>query len=181
MADLEDVLCEQKYPGNSSAFSALREQMGAKKVIAFSGAGVSVPDVPTWTGVLRELTREAELGGVLTATDAAEVMKSLGEDPLDAASSIEDAYGKQVFRSKLLTYFDVPDICTTAQVALIKIPFLAQVTLNYDNGLENAFVKQHGKMPESTRSVDAFFSASMDVRREISRRPSPYPSLARGF
>ena len=51
----KDILNESMFPGNTSAFSELKDFVAQGNITVFTGAGVSVPNYPTWNGLLSTL------------------------------------------------------------------------------------------------------------------------------
>jgi hypothetical protein len=49
----EKLFHEDIFPGNISAFKSLKEYCVVGQLTVFSGAGVSTPIFPTWTGLLQ--------------------------------------------------------------------------------------------------------------------------------
>lgn len=145
---------EKEFPGNEAALAELKIALHAGKAVAFTGAGTSAPDIPTWHTALRELLSQASIDGKISASDAAVVAAQIAEDPLDAAGHLEDALTKSVFRARIAKIFDKPNLCTPAHNMLMQINFSAYMTLNFDSGLSNAYSKNFQKPPSIIRPSD---------------------------
>lgn len=157
MADTGDtMLHEDIFPGNKAAFRELLDCLAGKRVIVFTGAGTSVPAIPTWFAVLRRFLAAAVDGGVLAKAEADELDGQIEADPLEVASAVEEAFTAKRFRAMLAATFDAPDVCTATHELVMALPALAFVTLNYDPGLSNAFVKRFRAMPEIIKPQDTF-------------------------
>jgi hypothetical protein len=57
-AEIKNVLREELFPGNSAAFDAVNDYIAQGNITAFTGAGVSTPLFPTWTGLLLQWLRD---------------------------------------------------------------------------------------------------------------------------
>ena len=137
MADFQEHL----FPGNEAAFAEakglLREH--SKPLSAFVGAGASIPIHPSWNSLLKELLGEVR-SKCLMGTDDIEFCATLVEnDVLEAVSQIENAVGREIFRSKISKRFGLsPEAFSDLQGLIIDLPFRSIFTTNYDSCLEAA-------------------------------------------
>ncbi len=153
---LKRLLREDIYPGNCSAFQDACAAIQSNNALAFTGAGTSAPQIPTWGGILHNIISHAKDSGAIDSNDAASLLQQMADDPLDVADSLEEALLTDKFRTLLSSYFNKPDLCTVAHESLMAIPFQGFITLNYDPGLSNAYVRYFSSLPQSHRSSERF-------------------------
>ena len=55
---IDELFREEMFPGNAATFADLKKYMSEGRITAFTGAGVSVPIFPTWTGLLSQYLEE---------------------------------------------------------------------------------------------------------------------------
>lgn len=129
----------EQFPGNSAAFEKIVEAI-AQGATAFTGAGTSMPSLPSWSGLTRDLLSEAQAASLLDAS----VYNSLivEKDILYVADQLEDAFGRKQFKSRIASIFSSLQQPTPAHDELVKIKFRKYMTLNYDTGLEMAYAKE---------------------------------------
>ena len=154
---LSKILNEKMFPGNTEAFNQLKEIFKDGKVFGLTGAGTSAPLYPTWLALLQKFISEAELRGILNDSKEAEELRNfVKSDSLEVASRIEEVFGRKVFRAKLAAVFRGTDNSSTETHDVISsMNFKGIITLNYDNGLEQAYVKTKSRYPIVVRATDA--------------------------
>jgi hypothetical protein len=154
MASLDEILQEDKFPGNTSTFTELAAFMKDGAVIGITGAGVSVPLFPTWSSLLATMLQEAEKGGLLDRTEVPEWDSQIEADPLELANSLENLFTRKIFRAKFSRRFANPSgACTQTHGVIAGLNLRGVITLNYDDGHEVAYA-QTGRKPNSGRSQD---------------------------
>jgi hypothetical protein len=95
----EDVLNDSIFLGNTSAFNELKDFVAQGNITAFTGAGVSVPNYPTWNGLLSTLIDDAVKQGLLSQGEIQEYCDQIAVDPLELARALEDLFSRKVFRA----------------------------------------------------------------------------------
>ncbi|WP_082558082.1 SIR2 family protein [Methylobacterium sp. Leaf361] len=155
-------LREDLFPGNEAAYRDLQAIKKVEETIGFVGAGVSAPLYPMWTKLLNNLADDIVARGfVANPQDIAAIKLQIQNDPLEAATSIEEAYTRSVFRSKFASVFrQNNDQFTATHEAIVRLGLSGVTTLNYDEGLENAYSHVHRKTYNTIR---------MDDRTELTR------------
>jgi hypothetical protein len=149
---IDSILNEYLFPGNAAAFNDLADFVRSGQIIAFTGAGVSVPTFPTWSTLLSNLLTEAASRGLVK--NVKEIESELSNDPLELASTLEEAFTRNVFRSRLGKLFAGAAVTATdCQIAISHMRLRGIVTLNYDSGHEAAF-SQKGELANMGRSQD---------------------------
>lgn len=144
MDELPDFLNEI---ANKDAFEALYQTLCAKKMIAFVGAGCSVPlGYPTWKNLLRELIERCKIrqpSRLNYWNDRAQQLDEPGTNLLTLANECKETLGpeyleilEQRFSAKKPEYSPEHEI-------LINLPFHRFLTTNYDPCLDNAWTKIH--------------------------------------
>src|SRR5665213_1582633 len=157
-----DDLREAIFPGNTTAFSDLVSFMEKEKVIAFTGAGVSVPICPSWFGLLTELLDEARQRGFINDPQFSEYQTFKESEPLELATLLEEAFTKKAFRSRLADIFRNPNgEFTSCHKIISELKLKGIATLNYDNGHEVALSKR-GVYANVGRPSDAILSRWID-------------------
>ncbi|MCK1326699.1 SIR2 family protein [Bradyrhizobium sp. 156] len=157
MTDNDNLFREDLFPGNTATFQKLQEFMSGGRITGFTGAGVSVPVYPTWTGLLQKLLNEAKSSGALTQSDEIRECEALLErDPLELADILEQRASPQVFRSRLGALFSAGNsTCTESHTLLSDVGLRGVVTLNYDSGHEIAYAAK-GRNPNSGKAQDDY-------------------------
>jgi hypothetical protein len=152
---LAALVREELFPGNEAAFIALKKFCGSERITLFTGAGVSAPIFPTWTGLLEELLDEAIKKGLITSLQEREDYRDLlKNDPLELAEFIEQLFAKPAFRARLATIFRNPSSqFTDCHRLLSDVPSRGIVTLNYDNGHEIAHARK-SRNPNTGKAQD---------------------------
>ncbi|MGH1570874.1 SIR2 family protein [Methylobacterium sp. P31] len=102
--------------------------------------GASAPLYPMWNRLLNNLAEDIVSRGLVSnPQDIAAIREQIEADPLEAANSIEGAYTKAVFRNKFASIFrQNNDQFTPTHEAIVQLGLAGLITLNYDEGLENA-------------------------------------------
>ena len=172
---LENLVNEDLFPGNRQALEALKSEVLSGRLVAFVGSGVSIPLAPSWGGLLSDLIQRGLVEGLAQPEDEPLLRQMVTEDPLELASTLEDNFTSAKFRSYLGSSFRLDDQCTPNHEVLVKLPVQGIFTLNYDDGLSTAFVRQFQRMPTVIRSEDKF-----ELRRWVLEHSSPdqqYPII----
>lgn len=172
-SEIDVEMDEEFFPGNQAAYLELGRILHDRGVVAFVGAGVSVPDIPAWSNVLAHMIDDAQTSGLLSAADAREIKSRSESDPLETATVLEEALTRSQFRSMIGKTFSV-ELCTDRHLSLLDLPFSAFVTLNFDSGLSSAFVQKHGKMPDIIRPSDRY---QLVQWRQGAKLASPLPPI----
>lgn len=156
-SNVPSYLDEERFPGNVAAYTELRQVLNHDSIVAFTGAGTSAPLFPTWTGALSTLIHEAYAQKFIRDdAELAEYKRQIETDPLELALLLEEAFTKQVFRSRLAKMFrGDKHTCTGTHDHIVRLKLRGIITLNYDDGLEIACVKQHGHFPTTIRGGDS--------------------------
>ena len=152
--NIENFLQENLFPGNTKAFSDLKTELEKGEVIALVGAGASAPSFPTWETLLVRLLTDAKEQGLISTSDHHAISLQMETDPLEAASSLEEAFTHRVFRGKLAELFRSDAGCTSAHRLIVTLKLKGAVTLNYDSGLERAVVAVRSCLPQCLRAQD---------------------------
>lgn len=170
---LTSALNETKFPGNSSAYDELLSALKVERVVGLIGAGVSAPLFPTWSLLLNNILNDILSEGLITESDYSALHLQIENDPLEAASFMEEISGRDRFRAKLSTIFSVNDQCTPAHELLMTLPIDGFVTLNYDGGLSTSFVRQYKRMPSTIRMEDSYNVSrwSQDINFRYQEKP----------
>lgn len=137
------LLNEERFPGNSEAWVALTNTAKRGNLICLVGAGASAPKIPSWNEFLTHLVGTAHKRGLCNEIDKDHYLQQINNDPLQVADDLEEMFGNRQFRAFLTNFFSVNDTTSGECHDLIaQGPYRALVTLNYDMGLESAFVAQ---------------------------------------
>ena len=137
---IEDVLA---VAGNRPVFEALASILGAGKATAFVGAGASAPMYPLWGKFIKLLADHAVAEGKAEEKDAKRWKADTTANPQQRVNVILRKLGEPLYRSFLRATFGPrkgPDgrRYTATHGALLRLPFRAYVTTNYDPALEFA-------------------------------------------
>ena len=137
---IEDVL---SIAGNRPVFEALVSILEAGKAIAFVGAGASAPMYPLWGKFIELLADHAVAEGKAEEKDAKRWKADTISTPQQRVNVILRKLGEPLYRNFLRTTFgprENPDgrHYTATHAALLRLPFRAYVTTNYDPALEFA-------------------------------------------
>jgi SIR2-like domain len=152
-ANVEAFLKEDSFPGNNSSFAELKNFITEGRITAFTGAGVSAPAFPTWTGLLSGWLDDAVKQGFIT-TDIVEYRDLLHKDPLELAEMLEQVFTKDVFRARFANTFRNADGSPTGCHSIISnLGVRGIVTLNYDSGHEAAHAAK-GRNPNTGKAQD---------------------------
>jgi hypothetical protein len=153
---LDDVAHEDKFGGNAAAIRALIETLRDGEMVAFTGAGISVPLAPAWNPFLADLISYGLEEGFIPPLENKFLSSQIVEDPLELANTLEDLYTKPRFRSRIAGTFHLDNCATPAQELIVGLPFDSVVTLNYDDGLSTAFVQAKSRLPLIIRNDDTY-------------------------
>ena len=131
---------------NDAGLTALREYLAADQrsdqVVAFLGAGVSVPLYPLWDALIRELVDAA--AGRLGEQEAATCRALAHDSPEEAVEIVRERLGvpgyREVLREVLRARTDPESgrSWTPVQELVCRCAFKAVVTTNYDPGIVSA-------------------------------------------
>lgn len=167
-----EILDESFFAGNNAAFADLRDALGRETFLAFTGAGTSAPALPTWTASLRHLLDFALERGAITGAEKLELEGQVAVDPLEVANSLEDALTKTRFRARIVKLFGKTDLLTPQHELIMSLPFSGFVTLNFDQGLQNAYVQRFKAVPEVIKPQNTYQLAKW-TQRETLRIDTP--------
>lgn len=154
--NLSDMVDEGQFPGNGTALEALIDSICTKSMLAFAGAGVSVPLAPAWTTLLHGLVRTGIDEGFLNPGDRSYLDAQVNDDPLELASTLEEQFTRERFRSKLLDIFDLKGQHTRSHELIARLPISGIVTTNYDEGFSTAVVQTRKILPRIMRAEDRY-------------------------
>ncbi|WP_209347823.1 SIR2 family protein [Pontixanthobacter sp. CEM42] len=153
---MEKILCEDVYPGNTAAYERLLGRKKRGDLTGFTGAGVSIPLAPSWTGLLSKMVAEARSDGSLLASEEQDLLAQIDTDPLETAQILEEKCGTEIFRSRLSEIFDFKGDCTPTHELIVGLHLQGLVTLNYDQGLSVAYTRATHRLPRVFRSDETF-------------------------
>jgi hypothetical protein len=171
----EELANEEFFPGNLQALETLHDELARERLIAFVGSGISVPLAPTWGGLLSGLIDAGLSDGFILEQDELLLRQQISDDPLELASTLEEAFTPARFRPRLGASFRLDDQCTAAHQSLVGLPLQGIFTLNYDDGLSTAYVRRFQRMPAVIRSDDRFELHRWSLDRKD--HDAPYPSI----
>ncbi|CAH0340011.1 hypothetical protein RHI9324_01667 [Rhizobium sp. CECT 9324] len=119
---------------------------------AFTGAGTSMPALPSWGTLVRNLVDEAAKDGRLDGVTAAS-LRAETKDVLYVIDEIYNAVGEAQTKARVCRLFSSLDRPTEAHTLLVRTAFDRILTLNYDAGLEMAYAEQHSQHVQSITAV----------------------------
>ena len=128
----------------------LSEAISGGKCAVFIGAGLSsAAGYPSWKVLLNKLIKKATNRYNTNATQAKELNNLLADNDnlLMVAEELRERFGRDIFNKELVTIFDKDLAPTKTHLKLMDIPFEFAITTNYDQLLERAYLKKHGKWP----------------------------------
>jgi hypothetical protein len=149
------MLNEILFPGNVASYEQGYATISTGTMMAFTGAGTSVPLYPTWTRLLKELIRDAGQEHLANNETLCELTEMLADDPLEVATHLEDLFTPHRFRGRLAERFAPQPNSTKCHSLVMDLPLKGAVTLNYDNGLEAAFSARRSAAPLSITAANA--------------------------
>jgi hypothetical protein len=138
------TIFEDEFPGNASVMEKLLATMKDSGVIAFTGAGTSMPALPSWGQLVRALVDEASRDGRLDETTAA-ALRAEQKDFLYVIDEVYSAVGKSQTKSRVGAIFSSLDQPTECHKIISEIEFRKILTLNYDRGLEIAYAERQSR------------------------------------
>jgi hypothetical protein len=144
--DLADRLGQ--YPGNAEHLERLCLLFGAEgseRPIALVGAEVSSP-LPGWQSLLHILGETAISRGTATPDEIKAIAARVADHPLEAASRLfETLGGRELALPELLRIYQLPGNRPRENHRFVmRLPFKAFATTNYDVGLSYAWLEEHG-------------------------------------
>jgi hypothetical protein len=151
-----DLANESRFSGNTAALNELADTLKKGDMVAFAGAGVSVPLAPTWHSFLHELIGSGISEGFISNSDEEYLRRQVINDPLELACTLEELFTKPRFRSRLSEVFHLSQSSTEAHESVVRLPFESVFTLNFDEGISTAYVKIKGLMPSIIRNDDSY-------------------------
>lgn len=130
-------------PGNEHAFDRLRALITGGRAISFVGAGTSAGLYPLWGGLITSLVEETKKRGRANEDERAYWLKQRDAYPDRVVRGIKTALGEGIYAEVLRQIFRPkagPDgnHFTPIHTALIRLPFRAHITTNFDPGLLEA-------------------------------------------
>ena len=135
---------ESQFPGNASSMDRLLASMRAEGIIGFTGAGTSMPDLPSWGRLVGDMIDEAERDGRIDQGTAT-ALRAEESDFLYVFDEIYNAMGAAQAKSKVASIFASLKDATASHNLLTSTAFSRFMTLNYDSGLESSFARQSGR------------------------------------
>ena len=109
---LQEILDEEKYPGNQAVYDRLIERLAEASALAFVGAGASFPLYPLWDQLIGQLADEPFRRGLGTEADKTYWLRKAG-DKVEKPTRIEDLD---------LRFEPPPDKVATGIVPRVEVP-----------------------------------------------------------
>lgn len=134
----------------------LIEQIAHGNCLSFLGSGPSIAaGLPSWPQLLHLMIGWGDREGV-DFSDKAEIEQFIADGKyLLAAEELVERLGDDRFRRFMIQIFDRPGLSPTkVHLLLTKIPFVAQVTTNYDKLSEKGYETNHGILPAVFTQTD---------------------------
>jgi len=133
----------REIPGNSGVFAALTKLVGSAEAIAYVGAGASAPLYPLWGELIRLLADAAVTAAKATERERELWCRRASSDPLATAHRIRSRLGPGRYAELIHETFKPRPGAdgkpyTAVHAALLRLPFGAYVTTNYDIALTEA-------------------------------------------
>lgn len=134
----------REIPGNGPVLEVLYKLLESGEAIALVGAGASAGLWPLWNEFLQGLIEHSQKNGKISQDEAAYFLKDAPQDPLIIAQLLRKKIGDPLYFEYLQETFSdkisphTSGAFTLAHKALMQLPILNYVTLNYDAGLTNA-------------------------------------------
>jgi len=127
-------------PGNEHAFGRLRVLLDGGRAISFVGAGASAGLYPLWGALITLLVEETKKRGRGSDDERAYWLKQRDAYPDQVVRGIKAALGEGIYAEVLRQIFrDKPgpdsNRFTPMHAALLRMPFRAHITSNFDPGL----------------------------------------------
>lgn len=129
------------YPGNLSVMEGLIDAIRNEGVTAFTGAGTSMPELPSWSSLITLLVNGAHEAGLIEDS----IKNTLAEEKSDFLYVIDEIYrsaGETQTKIKVAEIFRDLKSCNTSHKTIVSAAFKKLLTLNYDLGLEMAYASQ---------------------------------------
>jgi hypothetical protein len=152
MIDLQ----ESNFPGNEKAFEELARAADSDDLIIITGAGVSAPKMPLWSNLIKILSDDLNSSGTISKNDRDHICEICAADPLTAATLLQNECTNEILKSKISKIFGDRQHTTEVIDSLLDIPAVAHLTLNYDYGLENSFIRKFSSLPKVLNSSDEY-------------------------
>jgi hypothetical protein len=125
------------YPGNLSVMENLIAAIGTEGVVAFTGAGTSIPELPSWHTLVNSLIQGAQESGLIDSPTA-DALRAEDSDFLYVIDEIYGCAGETQTKIKVCDIFKGLKSPTDSHRAIMSTRFKKILTLNYDVGLEMA-------------------------------------------
>ena len=162
--DIENQI--KAIAGNEPVLEKLYELLDTEEAIAFVGAGASAELWPLWDEFLTGFVEHSMKLGKITQDEADYFKKEALQNPLEIAQQLRNKIGdrnyfeylQETFKDKISPQTD--NAFTLTHKALLQLPILNYLTLNYDAGLTNARAAHY---PQATTSY--FFWDQEEARR----------------
>ncbi len=129
------------YPGNLAVINSLLEEIRTGSIVAFTGAGTSMPTLPSWASLIKKLLKEALESGLMDE----QLHESLCKEPDDFLYVADEIYrcrGKKQTKIRICDIFKSLNSPTRSHEAIVASNFRKIITLNYDLGLEKAYASK---------------------------------------
>lgn len=149
---------DAEFPGNLSVAQKLQTTMQNEEIVCFTGAGTSMPAMPSWNKLTEDLINDAQKEGKMSP----ETAKILLKDESDLLFSIDEVYnasGEKKVKSKVSNIFLSLKEPTECHKLLVKAKIKKFITLNYDTGIEKAFSKIYSMHVSSAIPTPNHFSS----------------------
>ncbi|BBC81474.1 DUF4062 domain-containing protein [Acetobacter orientalis] len=150
---------DSQFPGNLSVAEKLYAAIDGEGVVGFTGAGTSMPAMPSWTALTTTLVEDAKDSGVMDST----VASSLLVDQSDLLYAIDEVYaaaGKSQTKVKVASIFQSLKEATEAHRLMMGSQIKKFITLNYDLGLEMSYSELYSRhLPSITFKSSQEFNA----------------------
>ena len=135
---------ECQFPGNSKSIEGIVNAISTNSVIALTGAGTSIPALPSWGTLVARIIDDAETDGLIE-NELAAALRHETSDYLYVIDEIARYTGQTQIKTRVAELFSRLDEPTAAHTAIMQTNYKKIMTLNYDCGLEMAGAKQFGK------------------------------------
>ena len=141
-------LFECQFPGNSKSLEGIVNAISTNSVIALTGAGTSIPALPSWGTLVAKIIDDAEANGLIEK-DIASALRHETSDYLFVIDEVARYTGQTQVKTMVADLFSGLEEPTAVHTAIMQTNYKKFMTLNYDCDLEMAAAKQFGKYFDS--------------------------------